>query len=63
MHTAHSDKSSDIQFSVKEKSTLNAESMQSLAATPTNKADKPEKHKKRSKLCQLLWPKFYVADK
>lgn len=51
----NSDKSSDVQLSSKEKATVNApESTTNLATTPTSKTDKPEKHKKRSKLCQLL---------
>lgn len=47
--STNSDKTNDI----KDKSAANSmESAQNLATTPTNK--KPEKHKKRSKLCQLL---------
>lgn len=63
-----SDRNSDIQFSSKEKTPLCAEAattamIEKSNQPPTAKADKPEKHKKRSKLCQLLWPKFYVTEK
>lgn len=51
--TNASDKSNDVQHSGKDKSTIKTESAMNLAAS-TNKTDKPEKHKKRSKLCQLL---------
>lgn len=48
-------RSNDVQHSGKDKSTIKAESAMNLAtAASTNKTDKPEKHKKRSKLCQLL---------
>lgn len=51
-----SEKICDIQFSSKEKTPLCAEATTATIEKmpPTTKADKPEKHKKRSKLCQLL---------
>lgn len=54
--STNSDKSSDIQYSIKENPAVNStESATNLATTPLNKrADKPQRHKKRSKLCQLL---------
>lgn len=53
--TYTSDKSNDVHHSGKDKSTIKTESAMNLAtAASTNKTDKPEKHKKRSKLCQLL---------
>lgn len=48
-----SEKISDIQFSGKEKTALCTEPTTTTAIT-TPKAEKVEKHKKRSKLCQLL---------
>lgn len=48
-----SEKISDIQFSGKEKTALCTEST-TTTAVATSKAEKVEKHKKRSKLCQLL---------
>lgn len=38
----------------RDKAPFKTDSATTLATTPTNKAEKPEKHKKRSKLCQLL---------
>lgn len=52
------DKANDVQASGKcsgkDKSAMKTESAINLATAPTNKTDKSEKHKKRSKLCQLL---------
>lgn len=44
----------DIQISSREKVPLCAEPTATVATGMTTKSDKPEKHKKRSKLCQLL---------
>ncbi|XP_031641164.1 cGMP-specific 3',5'-cyclic phosphodiesterase [Contarinia nasturtii] len=49
------EKISDIQFSGKEKTTVCTEATTTMEKLPTNKTnEKFEKHKKRSKLCQLL---------
>lgn len=61
--SSDNEKMCDIQFSSKEKTPLCTEATTTTTATitamvektaPTTKSDKPEKHKKRSKLCQLL---------
>lgn len=62
LQSIDSEKYGDSKEKDREKAPFKTDSATTLATTPTNKADKPEKHKKRSKLCQLLWPKLYVTD-
>lgn len=53
--TTNSEKSCDVNLSGKDKAIANVpDAAQHLAVATTNKNDRSEKHKKRSKLCQLL---------